>query len=347
MNKLRALAASSGLGLAGFAGWAFLVYDGPGTPLPYVLAAAVAVSLPVLPGALARAKLAGRRGVRRWRGGSEFSDERGTVFRSQSAVDRDRLFGVVERVVADAPAFEGVRTDEFPEGKGLVVAHAGFHTLFVRVTEDGHAVVTGASERSRQLADRVADAASLSFERVETSPFLRPEPVRGGPRVLLAAAILAAAAGGAAVVVHAAYPGGAYNTAEKVTLVGMDARAQVDPGVSETDLQLRKADLLVSSIREEAVEIRLRGGNAESIHADGLEALETDADVRRLLRSARAGSLTDEQASRADRLEADLREADRRVAAAIANRTESGVDDPDGTLRDVRERLLAASRTPV
>jgi len=347
MNKLRGLAASSAVLLGGFAAWAFLAYHGAARPLPYLLAAGVALALPVVPRVAARAKLAGLRAIRCWRGGSEFSDERGTVFRSVSTVERHSLFETVEAVVADAPEFDGVRTDEFDEGEGLVVTHAGFHALFVRVTEEGHAVVTGASKRSRRLADRLEDVASLTFERVASSPLLDPEPVRGGPRVLLAAGMLVATAGGAAAVTHAAYPGGTYNTAEKATLVSMDARAAADPGVSETDLKLQKAALLVSSIREEAVEIRLRDARVEGIRADAVEALETDAAVRRLLRSARAGSLTDRQASRADALEADLRDADRRVATAIVNRTRGDVEDPDGTLEGVREQLLAASRTPV
>ena len=347
MNRLRALAfASAGL-LGAFVCWAFLAYDGLARPLPYVVAAVVAVSIPAVPRGLARAKLAGLRFVRRWRGGTEFSDERGAVFRAATPMERAELFDAVEGIVAEFGAFDDTRREEFPEGTGLVVTYAGFHSLSVRVTEAGYPVVTGASDRSRELVDLLREECSLSFERVESSPFLGPRPLRGAPRVFLAGVLVLATAGGGLVVSDAAYPGGTYNTAEKATLVGMDARAAADPGVSGTDLRLQKAGLLVNSIREEAVEIRWSNGNREKVRLNGVEALETDAEVRRLLRGARAGSLSEGQATRADRVEADLREMDRRVAAAIANRTATDVDDPDGELDAVRRRLLNASRTPV
>lgn len=347
MNRLRALAVVNAALLGAFVCWAFLRYGGVARPVPYVVAAAVAVSEPALPRALAHAKLAGLRLVRRWRGGTEFSDERGTIFRASSPFKRETLFETVERVVADRAAFDGTRAEEFPEGSGLVVTYAGFHSLSVRVTDQGHPVVTGASERSRELVDRLREECSLSFERVESSPFLGPQPLRGGPRVLLAGLLVLATVGGGVLVSDTAYPGGTYNTAEKVTLVAMDARAAADPGVSETDLQLQKADFLVNSVREEAVEIQWTNGSTEAVRANAVQALDTDAAVRRLLRSARSGSLSDEQAARADRIEADLRETDRRVADAIANRTTTDVEDPDGELATLRQRLLDASQTPV
>ncbi len=347
MNKLRALAIANAALLGALVYWAFLTYDGLARPVPYAVTAAVAVSIPLLPRGAAHAKLAGLRLVRRLRGGTEFSDERGTVFRASAPLERVDLFEAVERVVADRPAFDDTRSAEFPEGRGLVVTYAGFHSLSVRVTDEGYPVVTGASDRSRELAERLGQACSLSFERVESSPFLGPQPLRGAPRVLLAGVLLLATVGGGLVVSDAAYPGTTYNTAEKGTLVAMDARAAIDPGVSESDLQLQKAAFLVSSIREEAVEIRWANGSGEQVRSNAVQALETDAEVRRLLRSARSGSLSDEQATRADRIEADLRETDRRVAAAIANRTATDVAESDGELAALRERLHNASQTPV
>jgi len=347
MNRLRALALANAALLGAFVCWAFLAYDGLARPVPYAVTAAVAVSIPLLPRGAAHAKLAGLRLVRRLRGGTEFSDERGTVFRASTPLERVDVFDAVERIVADLPAFDATRTAEFPEGTGLVVTYSGFHSLSVRVTDEGYPVVTGASDRSRELADRLDRACSLSFERVESSPFLGPQPLRGGPRVLLAGVLVLATAGGALVVSDAAYPSTTYNTAEKGALVAMDARVALDPDASETDLQLQKAAFLVSSIREEAVEIRWANGSGEQVRSNAVQALETDAEVRRLLRSARSGSLSDEQATRADRIEGDLREADRRVAATIANRTATDVADPDGELAALRERLHNASQTSV
>jgi len=347
MNRLRALAFTSTGLLGAFVCWAFLAYDGLARPLPYAVAAVIAVSIPAVPRGLARVKLTGLRLVRWWRGGTEFSDERGAIFWAAAPLERAELFDTVEGIVAESGAFDGTRIEEFPEGTGLVVTYAGFHSLSVRVTEAGYPVVTGASDRSRELVDLLREECSLSFERVESSPFLGPRPLRGAPRVFLAGALVAAATGGGVVVVDAAYPGGTYNTAEKATLVGMDARAAADPSVSETDLRLQKAGLLVNSIREEAVEIRWSNGSKEQVRSNGVEALRTDAEVRRLLRSARAGPLSDEQAARADHVEATLREMDRRVAAAIANRTATDVDDPDGELDALRRRLLNASQAPV
>jgi len=347
MNAVRALSAASAGLLAAFVAWAAVTYDGGARPVPYLLAAATAVAVLLAPAGAARAKLLGKRALRHVRGGSEFSAERGTVFRATSPLGRADLFDAVEEVVGGSGDFEGVRTDEFPEGEGLVVTHAGFHALFVRVTDAGHPVVTGASKRTRRLVDALERTRSLSFERVETSPFLDPEPVRGGPRVLLAGALVVATLGGATVVVDAAHAGEPYNTAEKFTLVGTDARAAIDPGVSETEAKLHKAAFLVRSIREEAVEIRWQDADAERVHGNAVQALRTDRTVRELLRSARSASLTAEQAARADRIETALLAADRRVAAAVRNRTGTGLADPDGDLDEVRRRLAEAGETPV
>ena len=347
MNKLRGLSLGGGTLLVAASAWAALRYPGW---TPFAVAALVGLAVAGLPTTLAYAKLWVRRAWRQLRHtrGRTSSD---SSFVSESPVeDAGRELGAIADAVRDADGFDAVRREEFDDGEGLVVTHASFHSSFVRLTRRGHLAVTGASNRTRRLVDLIEATRERSLTDRANNPLRRPDPIRGAPRVFLAVFLVAALAVGVGVISGGAYPSEAYTHGEQTVLVTIDARADVHPGISETDASLSKAAFIVGALEEEAVEIHWEsnGTSTERVNEHGRDSLRMSADVRALLSEVRAGSPSEAQATRADRIEADLHEAEAAVAEAITARLEA--DDLYGEtaeLRATRDELRAASEEPV
>lgn len=345
MNKLRTLGSVGGGLLLALTAWATVRYGG--SAAPYAVATLLGVAVVSLPHVAARAKAAVR-GLRHRLADEEagFSEERGSVFVSESTVDDpvDCLEAVVAVVRGDAD-YDDVERDAFEEGPGVTVTHGGFHNSFVRVTDSGQVVVTGASARTATLADTVSRVSSLSFKRTRNNPFQPIEPVRGGSRVFLGLLLVVLLALGVNAVGAAAYSPATYNPAERTIMVGMDAHADLDPRVSATEARLRKAAFLVDVLEEEAVEVRWEGNETGRVANHGRQAIRISADARALLGAVREESPTSAETARADRIESDLRDAERSVAVALTDRAES--DRLDGApLRRLARRLRTASNTP-
>ena len=345
VNKLRVLSRSSALALSVLCTWAAVRYGSPFRFVPGALTAGVII---VLPSALAHGKLWARRSrryvIRRRR-----DDDRVTTFVAENPdSDPESALSKLAAAIERDERYRTVRSEEFPEGEGLLVMHGGFDGSFVRHTEEGRLVVTGASENTRALARHVADLRGVSMRERSNNPFFGPIPVRGGPRVLLSVLLVVALVLGVGSVADAAYPSDAYNTPERAVLVSHDARADFVPGVSRTDAQLDKAAFMVRALAEEGVEIRWEENGSRFLVEDARQALAISADVRASLRTVREGSPSDAQVARTDRIEADLHVAERKVANAITARLEDGTTGQHAPeLRTLQNRLRRVSERPV
>ena len=346
MNKLRTLSYAAAGFLVALSAWGVLRYGGDDGVLPFVAVAALGLVIPLVPRALALIVFQVRLFRRRSADGGSFSFERGSLFVSTEPVaDPSGALASVRAAVAGDDRFDAVADDEFTEGAGLTVGHAGYHNSFVRFS-GGKLVVTGASKRTHALADLIADACSLSFETVRNNPFLAPRPIGGGTRVVLGLVLVVLLLGGVAGFANTAYPGDTYNTAEKTVLVGFDARGDFVPGATRDEARLDKAAFLVDGLAEEAVEVRWERNSTERILAHGRQSLAISEDVRRLLAAARADGSDADAAARADRIEGDLHDAEREVAAALTERARDE-NVRDAPVLEVRDELLRAADTPV
>ncbi len=342
MNKLRTfvLGGSAFLFVAG--AWAFLTYGvTPANDGAYLRLLAAAVLLPVVPRALAAAKYLVGRGLEARENGGGLSAERDSIFVSESAVgDAERTLSRLADAIADADDFDGVSRDEFAEGPGLTVRHTGFHNSFVRVTGDGHLVVTGASTRTHSLADVVERAAALSLRQRRVHPLRTADPVRGAPRSFLGLFMAVLLLFGVASVGAVGYPADAYNASERVVLVGFDVRADAAPGYDETDALLGKSAFLVDALGEEAVELSWEKDAETKLERHASQSLRLSAIVSDNLATARERGLTAEQADRAETIRNDLHAAECRVAGAIDKRLEEGKVAGDASdLRQMRTTL--------
>ncbi|WP_254546815.1 hypothetical protein [Halomarina pelagica] len=346
VNTLRAVSWSSGTLLIALSVWAAVEY---GDPLRFLPGVVVAATILGLPPALAYAKLWSRRGSRYLKARRRGSVEMDATFVSDDPDPNpdDALASIAEAVGA-GDGSDAVRWEPFPEGEGLMVTHGGFHNSFVRLTEGGRLVVTGASKRTRTLAQFVGDLREVSMRNRSNNPLLGPIPVRGAPRWFLALALVALLGVGVGGVANAAYPTDAYNTPEKTVLVSYDARADVDPTTSPTEATLGKAAFMTGALSEEAVEVAWEKDGSPYVVHDARQAIEISRDVRAQLRTAREGSLTPAQVDRAARIEADLHAAERDVAAALRERLEN---DTAGRyadeIRPLRRHLLRLAERPV
>lgn len=345
MNKLRAVATLAGGSLVALSVWAALRYGGETGVVPFAATAALGGLIAAIPELLARAKRRARVGYRRLR--EAVTGERDeSLYVSAAPLDEPfaALDAAADRLRGD-DAHDSVREAEFSEGKGLAVDHSGAHSSAVRVTESGRLAVVGASDRARALARRLEELTPASFERTLANPFRGSEPVKGAPRVFLGLALVALFAAGVGGVANAAYPSGAYNSPEKTVLVSFDARADLDPATTETDVRIEKADFLVGALDEEAVEIRWEDNVTDRVRAHGRQAVATGSHVRDLLTAVRRGDPTAAQAAAVDRIEADLRKAERNVSAALAAKAEhEAVRGRE--LIGLRERLRASDDGP-
>ena len=346
MNKLRGLSLGGGALLLLASVWAALRYPGW---RPFGTAALLALAVMGLPTGLAYAKLGTRRGWRVYRNVRADGALRDATYVSEDPVeDPGSELSAIADSVRDADGFDGVSREEFDDGEGLVVTHGGFHSSFVRLTRRGHLTVTGASQRTRRLVDLIEAARPHSLTDRTNNPLRRPDRVRGAPRVFLSVFLVALLLVGVGAISNGAYPAEVYTSGEKVVFVGIDARADLVPGVSPADASLSKAAFVVASLEEEAVEIRWEVNSTARIAEHGRQALRMSEDTRGFLTEARAGSPTAEQAARADRIEADLHDAEAEVVTALNRRIAQGTaGEGRAELVAVRDALRDAAERPV
>lgn len=342
VNKLRIVSLGGGTTVVIIATWGAVEYPAP--IKPFVLAATIGVFVAAVPSGLAYGKLFWRR-TSQVRAVQHSGRDRGRIFLSDTAVEsRAATLSAVDDALEAVTEFEP-RTSLFPEGRGRTVVHTNFHNSFVRITDDDRLSVTGESEPTEQIADLVESAVDVSFSRVKSNPFLRPEGVKGAPRVFLAILLMAVVLAGVMTVAGAAYPSGAYNPAEKTVLVGIDLRGDLDPWTSATETRLTKAAFLVRSFEEKSVEVRWQanGSGSKQVATHATEALAIDTDARSQLAAVRSSSPSPPKIERANRIERRLRRAERDVADQIAAAAETAPADEVPTLRRVSRRLTARS----
>lgn len=344
VNTLRTISLSCGLFVLALTGWAVATY---GDPVDFLPSAAAGAAILVLPQLLAHGKLWLRRSSRYVKSRRSQSTERGETFVSTDPdPEPERALSNIAEAVDDA--YTNVRRETFPEGEGLMVTHGGFHNSFVRLTEGGRLVVTGASKKTRSLARRVEDLRDVAMENRSNNPLLGPIPVRGAPRWFLGLFLVGLLVVGVGGVASAAYPTDVYTTPEKTVFVSYDARGDLDPGTTRTDVHLEKADFMVGALAEEAVEVRWEENGSPFLVEDAEQALAISEDAREELRAAREGSLSPAERRRAARIESDLHAAEREVADAIderlANETAGAHADE---LRALRAELRRAADRPV
>lgn len=340
VNKLRLVSAGGGITLLLATAWATVHYGPSVGYASFLWPLVVAVAVLGLPQLLAHGKLWWHNARQWWETRGGFSFERGSLFLSAESVDeRTTLVDDVVDAVQSVEEYDDVRRDEFPEGLGLTVTHAGFHNSFMRITRSGRVLVTGASERSRDLAKLLESRFGLTMERTRFNPFLEARPVKGAPRVFLGLFLVALLIVGTVGIGGAAYQTQAYNPAEKVVLVGLDARADA-PGIDDDQVRLQKAAFLVSVVEEEAVEIQWAQNSSERVETHSRQAVLVSEDADRLLNETRErGDAAERQ--RAAELRADLREAEATVAMAIADRNTGSVASDN--LTRIRSVLLNRS----
>ena len=348
VNKLRGLTMLGGGLLVGLSLWASSFYprDPTGT-VPYLKIAVVGVGIILLPVGLAYAKLwvklVGQYLERR----KSETYERGTIFVSEEPVaDPHGTLDRVASAVDDVDDFDDVYRDAFPEGEGLTVIHTGFHNSFVRISDSARLVITGASAKSAALAELITDRVGLPVRRALRNPFEEPQPVRGAPRVFLGVIVFGIVVLGVTGIAGAAYPSPAYNPAEKTVLIGMDARASLDPGVGNTEHRLDKAAFLVAVLEEKQVEILWARNDSTRIRTHGEQAAEISTEIRTLLAEARASRLSPAQAARTERIEANLHQAELNVARALDRRGSSGNYGSDPFI-SVADKMREAANTSV
>ena len=345
MNKLRGLSIGGPVLLLVASAWSLLRYPGW---RPSATAALLAVVVAGLPPVLAHGKLYARRGWRQLNSLRSDGSRTDASFVSESPVDDpEHELAAIADSVRGAEGFDDVRREAFDDGEGLVVTYGGFHSSFVRLTRHGYLTVTGASRRTRRLVDLIESARPHTLTDRTNNPLRRPDPIRGAPRVFLSVFLVALLLFGAGAIVNGAYPNDAYTSGEKAVLVSIDASADVNPGVSTTDASLSKAAFVVGALEEETVEVRWELDSAIAIAGHGRQMLRMSEDARAMLSEARSGSLSAEQAARADRIERDLHEAETAGAIALNSRIERGTLEGDtDELVAVRDALRAAADRP-
>lgn len=344
MNKLRTLVLGGSASLLVAVAWAATTYGvTPANAGAYLRVLAAAVLLPAIPRALAAVKYAVGRGLEARENGGGLSAERDSIFVSEATVsDPESTLARLADVISAEGSFDGVSRDEFDEGPGLTVRHAGFHNSFVRVTGDGRLVVTGGSTRTRSLADVVERVAAPSLRRRRLHPFRTAEPVRGAPRAFLGLFMAALLLFGVASVGAVGYPADAYNASERVVLVGFDARADAVPGYGETDALLGKSAFLVDALGEEAVEVEWDKDAAARLERHASQSLALSSTASANLAAARERGLSAAQADRAATIRTDLHAAECRVAGAVDARLAEGTVTGDPSdLRRMRSELRA------
>lgn len=347
VNKLRTFSWTSGVFLLLLSIWAAVRYsDGVEELLPFFWSIALGLFVITAPTALAHAKLWMRKANDWLRNRRSSSVKGGSIFVSESAAhDPVASLDTIADAIRKTDEYDRVRREQFPEGEGLTITYAGFHSSFVRVIGSGRIVVTGASGKTRSLARSIEQMCGMTFTSTASNPFHKPRSVRGGSRVFLGLLLFVVVLAGIGGVADAAYPSDAYNPAEKAVLVSIDLQSDVDPRISKTDTKLTKAAFLVDVLSEESVEIRWEQNNSGRIVIHGQQALLISENVDTLLAGVRQSTPTPEQAARADRIETDLHDAEHAVARAIRDRlAEDTIHGNRDELVEISETLAATER---
>lgn len=341
MNKLRTTAIASGVVLLVVSTWGAFEYGSRAGLGPFVLVAALGVLVSIAPDGIAVAKHTAYQYHRESKAADTRAGVRDRYFTSKETYsNRKEILDVVRNTVTDTDGYERVVPTDFPEGDGLSVSHAGFHNSFVRVTTSGRLVLAGASERTADLASDLTEALETPFERSWTNPMRQRAAIKGGLRVVLAVMILTATGIGVGTVAAAGYPSNAYNPLEKVALASYDARAAVDPGMTETDAAISKARFRVAILQESTVEVRWTENNSARLVGVGRKALEISGDTRSSLVDLRSRDLTATQRGRIDRIAANLTEAEENISTALAKRADDrGIDEGSDDIRAVADAL--------
>lgn len=331
-RKLAVLKHATGWPLVGYSGWAFAHYGGPGVG-PYLWSGLIGLVIVGLPTGLAHLKLWGRRANQVLNNHRGHRSARGYTFVSTGRTDdRSTALQRVSDAIDAAGSFDGWRRSVFPEGEGLEVRHS-FHNAFVRVSGSGRVVVTGTSFKAADLADLVGGALSMGMRRRRSNPLLRPTPVRGAPRALLAVLLVVLLVIGMMGVADAAYPSPAYNPAEKTVLVSFDLRADLAGPDATEEVRISKAAFLASVLDEKSVEIRW-STSIEGVRRHAEQSLVVRRDAIGLITSLRREPLSAEQRARLEAIEVDLEESEHEIATAL--------DDEVADIRDRESRAELA-----
>jgi hypothetical protein len=336
MNKLRITAVSGGAVLLIAAGWGTLEYGSRVGLEPFAWIAVVAVLVAIAPDAISVVKHTVYQYLRESKAADARAGTKDRYFRSTETFrERDEVLGSVRDAIDDTDSYEGVVTNDFPEGTGLSVTHAGFHNSFVRVDTAGRLVLAGASKRTADLADDIASTLGTSFDQSWANPMRNRKPITGGFRIVLAVALLTTTGLGVGAVAAAGYSSNAYNPLEKVVLASYDARETVTPGMSETDAAIDKARFRVDVLQESSVEIGWNDDDSIRLIDTGLATYSVAGDARSSISDLRGRSLTPAQRARIDSIATDLRKAEMSAATTLRKRA----NDQEGEVasKDLRE----------
>jgi len=337
MDKTTFVARAGGVTLCLISLWAALSYRGVA---PYLVVAVLGVAVAVAPETLAYLKFR----VQSYRT-TRASDSDGIFVSTQSVDDWEATFDRVRRVL-ETDAVGEVTSDEFSEGKGLNVVHAGFHRTSVRITPSGTVTVSGISEASDTVVDAISAGTSLSFAEASRNPNVRPDGIRGGFRVLLAVVLVVTLITGVGGVANVAYPTDEFNTAEKTVLMEYDLRGDVDPGFSSVDVRFEKTAFLVRVLAEKPVEIRWAGNDSQVVRKHARGALSISTTARARIAALEAADLSPTQRTRIERLESDLRRAEGQISDVLADeRRNANVTGPK--IRPIEQELARRANTSV
>jgi hypothetical protein len=324
INKFRVYAVVLGVALVSVSLWSAFTY---GDPIrPYLFGAVVGLFVLATPYASAHGKLLIER-----RRQADLGES--TYVSPPLDVERETFLETSTAALESNGTFVGVKRREFPEGPGLMVGHTRFHGTFVRLSRDGRAIVTGVkSDAARAVVRELERIWSSTFSRSDSNPSLRPIPVRGLPRAFLVLGVTVVVILDVAFVAGLAYPSPAYNHGEKAILVGYDVRADVHPGVDETEARLGKAGFLVTVLKEEATEIRWQAGIDDSSRSSVNDAAVISGDIERLLDGVNEADLDAADRERLHRLRTERDRALADVSAAMSEPAptlqEPEVDNP-------------------
>ncbi|WP_227379319.1 hypothetical protein [Haladaptatus halobius] len=348
MNKLRITAITGGVILFVAATWGALEYGNKDGLQQFVWVAALGVLVSATPDAIAVVKHTVHQHHREFKAEDTRAGTKDRFFTSTEKFNnREEILDTICDVVKDTDDYERVVLNDFPEGTGLSIRHAGFHNSFVRVSASGRLILAGASKRTADLAGDLTEALGTSFDQLWANPMSQRKPIKGGFRIVLTVALVTATGLGVGSVATAGYPSNAYNPLEKVALASYDVYATVDPDMSENDAAIAKARFRVTILRESTVEIRWTDNESARLVSTGQNALRIADDTRSALVDLRDRDLTARQRSRVNRIATDLREAEDRVATSLQKRaddqgTGTGADDIREITRTLRSHRLGS-----
>ncbi|ERG99929.1 MAG: hypothetical protein J07HQX50_01083 [Haloquadratum sp. J07HQX50] len=322
MNKLKYFCLGGACIVSLVTSWA-MVHYGPQSAI--LFAGIFGLGSTALPSVLSRMKYYVTRIYSRYlSSGPRHGPGEGTIFVSTSPVeDAFEYLEAAYTAIDRDDTYESVTREEFSEGPGLSVIYAGFHNSFVRVSNTGMVVVTGASERSIDVVDTLRGIKDIRFEQTNRSPFVGYTPIRGAARVFLSVFVAIALMSSIVMIGGGAYPNDAYNPAERTVLMGIDAHGDLNPRVSATDTTLTRVAFLVSIVEEESTEIGWAQNKTTEIERHSQQALAVSQEARELLGSVASSDPTTAQREQIKSLRVQLTSAEAAVVTAVDEKTRS------------------------